>query len=84
MVPADPQERKMMEARLYTRRGCGLCDEAEELLADRLPTLELVDVDADPVWTRLYGLRVPVLTFDGRVVCEGRFSEAAVAALWNH
>ncbi|MGA0041239.1 MAG: glutaredoxin family protein, partial [Pirellulales bacterium] len=60
-----------------------LCEEAEELLAERQPQLDLVDVDADPVWTRLYGLRVPVLTFDGRVVCEGRFSEAAVAALFG-
>lgn len=92
LAPATKRPRKWsplvakgagVEVRLYTRRGCGLCEEAEELLAEHQSQLELVDVDADPVWTRLYGVRVPVLTFDGRVVCEGRFTEAAVAALFT-
>ena len=56
--------------------------EAEEMLAEILPDVELVDVDASAEWAALYGLRVPVLTIDDRVVLEGRFTEAAVATLF--
>ena len=68
---------------LYTRRGCHLCEIAEEFLASQgLDTsVEVVDVDADPGLQQLYGLRVPVLAVDGVVVLEGRFHEADVACL---
>lgn len=69
-----------MEWLLYTRRGCGLCEEAEDLLAG-LPGLVCVDVDSTPELVAAYGLRVPVLVRDGAVLLEGRFSEAAVADL---
>lgn len=72
----------MQRMRLYTRQGCHLCEEAEEMLAEILPDVELVDVDASAEWVALYGLRVPVLTVDDRVVLEGRFTEAAVATLF--
>lgn len=51
-----------MTLKLYTRHGCGLCEEAEEMLAEMLSEIELIDVDKDPAAVRLYGLRVPVLT----------------------
>lgn len=35
-----------------------------------LPPIELVDVDADPTLKRRHGLDVPVLLFDGAVVCR--------------
>lgn len=73
----------MQRMRLYTRQGCGLCEEAEEMLAEILPDVELVDVDASAEWVEHYGLRVPVLTIDERVVLEGRFTEAAVATLFT-
>ena len=73
----------MKRIKLYTREGCGLCEEAEEMLAAILPDVELVDVDASAKWAALYGLRVPVLTIDERVVLEGRFTEAAVATLFT-
>ncbi len=65
---------------LYTRRGCGLCEEAEDLLAG-VPNVACVDVDGCPDLVRQYGLRVPVLCDGERVLLEGRFSEQAVAAL---
>jgi len=37
-----------------------------------LPPLDVVDVDADPVLKRRYGLEVPVLLLDGTVVCRHR------------
>ena len=72
---------------LYTRRGCHLCEQAEDLLAVKRPDTSLVDVDTDPLLTARYGLRVPVLEIDGSVVIEGRFDErqllAALAAADN-
>ena len=59
------------------RQDCDLCDEmvAElEALARRvrLPPITVVDVDADPELVRRHGLHVPVLLFDGTVVCRHR------------
>ncbi len=61
--------------RLYTRRGCRLCEEAEDLLASLGHGAEIVDVDAADESTARYGLRVPVLEINGLVVAEGRFVE---------
>jgi glutaredoxin len=71
---------------LYTRRGCHLCEQAEDWLAALgVPPQALaghvVDVDADPALEQLHGQRVPVLEIDGTVVLEGRFAEADVARL---
>jgi len=66
---------------LYTRRGCHLCEAAEDMLAawDLAAGVEFVDIDAHPEVQGLYGSRVPVLTADGVVVMEGRFDEAELA-----
>jgi hypothetical protein len=66
---------------LYTRRGCHLCEQAEDVLACVGLDVEIVDVDRDPAAGERFGLRVPVLEAAGRVVMEGRFDAAAVARL---
>jgi hypothetical protein len=68
---------------LYTRRGCHLCEAAEDMVAAhaRAATVEIIDVDGESDLQRLYGLRVPVLMSDGMVVMEGRFDEPALARL---
>jgi glutaredoxin len=66
---------------LYTRRGCHLCEAAEDLLACAGVSVECVDVDTDRAAAARYGLRVPVLEAAGRVLMEGRFDVARVAAL---
>ena len=60
---------------LYVREGCHLC---EQFLMDlslelgpAVDRLVIVDVDVDPDLAILYGLRVPVLTVDADVLCEG-------------
>ncbi len=70
---------------LYTRRGCHLCEAAEDMVAAHAQgaAVEILDVDADPLLQQLYGLRVPVLMADGTVVMEGRFDEPALARLLN-
>jgi hypothetical protein len=59
------------------RQDCELCEEmvAElEALGRKipLPPIAVVDVDTDPELVRRYGLNVPVLLFDGTVVCKHR------------
>jgi glutaredoxin len=71
---------------LYTRRGCHLCEQAEDWLAalgvsPHTLARHVVDVDGDPSVQRIHGQRVPVLEIDGDVVLEGRFAEADVARL---
>jgi glutaredoxin len=59
---------------LLSRADCELCERMyAELTAlgarAKLPPLELVDVDADPLLARRWGLKVPVLLLDGVRVC---------------
>jgi hypothetical protein len=67
---------------LYTRRGCHLCETAEEWLAAWAGATAVVpvDVDGSPTLRREFGDRVPVVVreADGRVLLEGRFDEADV------
>lgn len=65
---------------VYTRDGCGLCREAEQLVAReaRGHDVELVDIDADPDLQRAYNVRVPVVEVDGVEVAEGRLAPGVV------
>lgn len=70
-----------MGVELVTRKGCHLCEEAEEQLRRGGVEVTLRDVDADPVLFRLYDFRVPVILRDGKVVAEGRIDPAVIAAI---
>ncbi len=62
---------------VWSREGCGLCEEMVQELGQWLAagglTAEVRDVDDDLEARRRYGLKVPVLTLDGEIVCHGRF-----------
>ncbi|MCP2013872.1 glutaredoxin [Deinococcus sp. HSC-46F16] len=66
---------------LYTRRGCHLCEQAEE----RLRLLDFaytpVDVDSDPALRARYGDDVPVLSAGERVLLKGVLSRARLSEL---
>jgi hypothetical protein len=66
---------------VYSRNECGLCEEFVAGLAALAVEFEVKDVDADPVTRRRFGLKVPVLTCDGSVVCHGHLDAAAVRRL---
>jgi Glutaredoxin-like domain (DUF836) len=74
---------------LYSRPGCGLCEEMRAEL-DRLPAargypLEVLDVDADSDTRSRYGHKIPVLLFAGELVCHGRLdTEEVLKALACH
>ena len=70
---------------LYSRPGCGLCDEARQvLLAERARTgfeLDEVDISADDALELEYGIRIPVVLVDGVEEFEIRVDPAAFARL---
>ena len=60
--------------RLYVRRGCSLCEDMRDdlaLFSDELQfTLEVVDIDRDPVLRERHDTRVPVLEYAEREICN--------------
>jgi glutaredoxin len=70
---------------LYSRPGCGLCDEAREVLeAQRSRTpfdLDEVDISADDAMELEYGIRIPVVEIDGEEVFEISVDPAELARL---
>lgn len=69
---------------LYTRAGCGLCEEARALLERlRAPLglhLDLVDVDASDSLRARYGEAVPVVALDGVEIARAPIAAAALEA----
>lgn len=61
---------------LYSRPGCGLCEEMLSELAAvadvQAMGVDVLDVDADPAARTRYGHKIPVLLFAGELVCHGR------------
>jgi len=66
---------------LFSRKGCHLCERAEDMVTVYFPGCPVLDVDADQLQRGLYGMRVPVLVVGGEVVLEGYFEETDVAKL---
>ena len=67
---------------LYSRPGCGLCEEMLSELA-ALPAagrigVDVLDVDADPAAKLRYGHKITVLLLAGELVCHGRLDPEEV------
>ena len=69
----------MSNVALFSRKGCHLCERAEDLVTVYFPGCSVLDVDADELLRCLYGMRVPVLVVGGEIVLEGQFEEMDVA-----
>lgn len=70
---------------LYSRPGCGLCDEARVVLeAQRVRTpfdLEEVDISGEDAMELEYGIRIPVVEIDDEEVFEIHVDPAELARL---
>jgi hypothetical protein len=60
---------------VLSREGCHLCEQMLQELAEleragSIPSTTVLDVDADAVLARQFGLKVPVLLLDGSVICH--------------
>jgi glutaredoxin len=64
---------------VYSKPGCHLCEDAmralELLRAEFAFELQELDITADDDLHRTYFERIPVVTLDGREVCELRLDE---------
>ena len=67
-----------MKVVLYSRKGCHLCENAEEMLLFHHPAAVTVDIDTAIELKQLYNLRVPVLVIDGQVALEGTVQEREI------
>jgi hypothetical protein len=69
---------------LYSRPGCGLCDEARDvILGERERTafrFDEVDVSGDDALELEYGIRIPVVLIDGEERFEIRVDRRRFAA----
>ena len=61
-----------MQVVIYTRHGCCLCDDAEELIRAHGLAPQLIDVDADAALRERFTDCVPVVEIDGKVRFRGR------------
>ncbi|MEA5446155.1 glutaredoxin family protein [Gammaproteobacteria bacterium AB-CW1] len=76
-----------MEIVVYSRPGCGLCDQMLvdlQLELGSVDPIRVVDIRENEALKARYGLRIPVLEIDGETLCEGRLDlsrlRAALAA----
>ena len=69
---------------LYGRPGCGLCDEAEQLLsalAARLGfALEVTNIEDDPGLERRYLFEIPVISLAGEELARAPIRAATLEA----
>jgi glutaredoxin len=70
--------------RFFTRKSCGLCDEALLVLAefaDRLPDIEQIDIDEHPEHLKRHSEFVPVVEIDGNVRFRGHVNRVLLQRL---
>jgi glutaredoxin len=74
-----------MHVILYSRPGCGLCDRAREVLeVQRARTpfeLTEIDISGDDALELEFGIRIPVVSVDGRERFEVEVDPAELARL---
>ena len=69
---------------LYTREGCHLCEEAQEVLSEFGISPMLVDIDHDPNLRERYDTCVPVVEIDGQIRFRGRVEPTLLRRIIRH
>jgi hypothetical protein len=73
-----------LEVTLYRKAGCGLCDEAERILANIAKRLPLrvtpLDIDADAALQARYFLEIPVIAVGGEELARAPISAPTLEA----
>jgi glutaredoxin len=68
---------------MYSRPGCGLCDEARQVILAELARTDFdfdeVDISGDDALELEYGIRIPVVLVDGEERFEVRLEPEAFA-----
>ena len=72
-----------MRYALVSRKGCHLCEEAEELLKAQSIEFDWHNVDGDENLKKQFTFRVPVLLLDDKVILEGKFTAERLSKKLN-
>lgn len=76
----------MAAIKVYSRRGCHLCEilieELLQLVQGRMD-VEVLDIDTCDDWREKYDTRVPVVKYDGDLICQYHLDRDALAAILN-
>lgn len=74
-------DRQLPKIQVFSRPGCHLCevlvDQLLPLISGRLE-LEVCNIATSEKWQRRYGLRIPVVLFNGRDICQYKLDVAAI------
>lgn len=74
----------MPTLQVYSRQGCHLCEVLLEalqpLVGDRM-AIEVRDIDTRPEWHDRHFLDIPVVEFEGKLVCRHQLDVTAVQEL---
>ncbi len=72
---------------IYSRAGCHLCDALLEELAvfcaENPFSYQSIDITADERLEKLYGTKVPVVTFNNNILCEYFLDTDAIEAYFG-
>lgn len=69
---------------VFSRQGCHLC---EQLIEELLPLvrgrleIRVHDIDAREDWSEKYGTRIPVVEYDGKLVCQYHLDPDALSRI---
>jgi hypothetical protein len=69
---------------VYSREGCHLC---EQLIEELLPMirgqldLDVRDIDTNPGWHERFWQDIPVVEYDGEVICRHFLDKAAITGI---
>jgi len=81
---ALPETRETGKIFVYSRPGCHLCelliDELLPLIRGRLD-LQVIDIETRPDLRAKYGIRIPVVEYDGQTVCQYHLDAAAIGTI---
>ena len=69
---------------VYSRQGCHLCDvlieDLSQIILGRLD-LEIRDIDSNPEWHERYWQDIPVVEFEGEVICRHFLDRDAIKGI---
>lgn len=88
-TPGRPAARPPLDRLLLLgREDCGLCEQMREELGElasrcRLPPVVFADVDADPLWQRRYGCKIPVLLWGEQPIAVTRLDPDEILRLFR-
>ena len=74
----------MKTLQVYSRRGCHLCavliEEIQPLIDGQLE-LEVRDIDTNPEWHERWFMDIPVVEYEGSVVCMHFHDQDAITGI---